>query len=66
MCLKKLDYSNNLKCRVILLKKYHEHISDGERGVYFSRTQRVGTQYAKILLYRTQTSTFACKMCNFH
>jgi len=29
-------------------------------------TQRVGTQYAEILLYRTHTSIFTLKRSNFH
>ena len=29
-------------------------------------SHRVGTQYAKVLLYRTQISNFTFKMCLFH
>ena len=53
-------------CNISLTKQY---IREGEIFTLFQTvrsTQWVGTQYAKILLYRTQTSNFTIKRFSFH
>jgi len=54
------------KCIFINNVTFINHYLDNVLFFYMISKQRVGTQYAEILLYRTLTLTFTLKRCNFH